>query len=147
MNWICLLLFTLFSIVAVIKDIRELMIPDWTVILGSLALLAYQVFFERSILAQGLLGAVLSPLLFYAVRRVTNFGIGLGDVKFSILCGLCAGPTLAFLSYAVASLLCAVYFVLCRFKSGKSFRQTKIPFAPFMTAGVLGVSSAALLFH
>ena len=108
MNWICLLIFALFSIAAVVKDIRELMIPDWTIIAGSAALLAYQALFARECLVQGLLGAALSPLLFYAVRRITNFGMGLGDVKYSILCGLCAGASLAFLSYAVASLICAL---------------------------------------
>ena len=147
MNWICLLIFAIFSIPAVIKDIRELMIPDWAVLAGSTALLAYQALFARECLVQGLLGATLSPLLFYAVRRITNFGMGLGDVKYSILCGLCAGASLAFLSYAVASLICALYFAskyLLDKKTGKkNGRKAKIPFAPFMAAGVLAVCAVA----
>lgn len=55
MNWICLLIFALFSIAAVVKDIRELMIPDWTIIAGSAALLAYQALFARGLIVQGLL--------------------------------------------------------------------------------------------
>ncbi len=147
MNWICLLIFAFFSIAAVVKDIRELMIPDWTIIAGSAALLAYQALFARGLIVQGLLGAALSPLLFYAVRRITNFGMGLGDVKYSILCGLCAGANLAFLSYAVASLICALYFAskyLLDKKTGKkNGRKAKIPFAPFMAAGILAVCTAA----
>ena len=147
MNWICLLIFALFSIAAVVKDIRELMIPDWTIIAGSAALLAYQALFARDLIVQGLLGAALSPLLFYAVRRITNFGMGLGDVKYSILCGLCAGASLAFISYAAASLICALYFAtshLLSKKTGKkSGRKAKIPFAPFMAAGILTVCISA----
>ena len=147
MNWICLLIFAIFSIPAVIKDIRELMIPDWAVFAGSTALLAYQALFAKECLVQGLLGATLSPLLFYAVRRITNFGMGLGDVKYSIPCGLCAGASLAFISYAAASLICALYFAtshLLSKKTGKkNGRKAKIPFAPFMAAGVLAVCAAA----
>lgn len=73
--------------------------------------------------------------------------MGLGDVKYSILCGLCAGANLAFLSYAVASLICALYFAskyLLDKKTGKkNGHKAKIPFAPFMAAGILAVCTAA----
>jgi len=143
MNRICLLIFLSFSIPAAVRDIKELMIPDWTVYAGSAALLVYQLIFARECLLQGLLGAALSPLLFYAVRRCTNFGMGLGDVKYSILCGLCAGASLAFISYAAASLICLIFFLILRLSNRQAGRETKIPFAPFMAAGILAVCSVA----
>ena len=145
MNGISLLIFAIFSIPIAARDIKELMVPDWAVFSGSAVLAAYMAIFCRELLLFGLIGAILSPLLFYAVRRCTNFGMGLGDVKYSVFCGLCAGATKAFVSYAAASLFCAIYFAACYILRKKSGRERKIPFAPFMALGLLAVCGLSLI--
>lgn len=132
-----LIIFAIFSVPVAIIDIREHKIPDILVFLGCAVLAAYQAFFLRHLFLQAIIGAILSPLLFFFIRNITNFGMGLGDVKYSIFCGLCAGSTLSFLSYVTACFLClATFFTLKIFKKNVG-RSTEIPFAPFMAGGII----------
>ena len=67
-----LIIFAIFSVPVAIIDIREHKIPDILVFLGCAVLAAYQAFFLRHLFLQAIIGAILSPLLFFFIRNITN---------------------------------------------------------------------------
>jgi Flp pilus assembly protein protease CpaA len=130
------LTFLLFALPASWIDIRSLRIPDRLSFSGLAAALLAQAASSPGSLPGGIAAAVLSVLFFLLIRKTAG-GLGLGDVKFAALIGLCCGPwaSLAFLGAALSGML--GFLVLGLFRKDQ-FRRP-LPFAPFMTAGTAGV--------
>lgn len=134
--YVTLIIFLGFSVPIVIKDIKSLTIPDILVYLGIASLLCYRFACTRADMLLYVAAAVVSVLLFIMVRLSSKHGLGWGDVKYSALCGLYAGPVAVFAGYVLAAASCGIWYAV-RKKQGKVTKETKIPFAPFMAAGTV----------
>ncbi|AEF83945.1 peptidase, A24 (type IV prepilin peptidase) family [Treponema primitia ZAS-2] len=130
------LTFLFFALPASWIDIRSFRIPDRLIFPGLGAALLVQALVSPRSLPGGIGAAVLSVLFFLFIRKIAG-GLGLGDVKFAALMGLCCGPwvSLAFLGASLAGIL---GFLFLRLFKKDQFRRP-LPFAPFMTAGTVGV--------
>jgi prepilin signal peptidase PulO-like enzyme (type II secretory pathway) len=73
-------------------------------------------------------------LFFFIIRRFTG-ALGLGDVKFATLIGLCCGLPWVCAAFLVAAVAGIAFILIAR--RGKKERSDPIPFAPFLSAGVV----------
>lgn len=129
--------FIIFSVPASVIDIKQKRIPDWIVFPGVIVLLCFRVFgFENSALLI-LSDIILGSLIFFGIRFLTKGKLGMGDVKFAALMGVFIGFPGWFVATGLASLLGLAFAVTGLF-FGKINKDTKIPFAPFLTVGSIG---------
>jgi prepilin signal peptidase PulO-like enzyme (type II secretory pathway) len=134
MNATVTLIFLAFALPASVIDIRSYRIPDLLVFPCLAAVFIFLLNAQISVLPNRAAAALLSGLFFFIIRRCTG-GLGLGDVKFAMLVGLCCGLPWACAAFLVAALL-GIAFILIARRSGQA-RGNPIPFAPFLTAGVI----------
>lgn len=132
------LIFSFFSVWISIKDGKTRLIPRFPLYTGIILLLIFYIsaFFLKYLSTIDFLlyaaGAILSPLLFFTVRLINKDKLGMGDVKYSLFCGLYSGIPSAFIGFVSATLICLLYTLIRKKK-----RSEKIPFGPFMFAGSL----------
>jgi prepilin signal peptidase PulO-like enzyme (type II secretory pathway) len=125
-----LLIFLAFALPASVIDIRSRRIPDLLVFPCLAAVFVFLLLAQTEALPNRLAAALLSALFFFALRRVAG-GLGLGDVKFAALIGLCCGLPLACAAFLAAALTGIAGCLVFR-RGGK---EKPLPFAPFLTAG------------
>ena len=142
MQILLLISFIFFSIPASVIDIKKLIIPDWCVLTGIPVISVLRFFILNENLLLILSNMIAGALLFYAVRYVTGNKLGMGDVKFSALMGVFNRFPDWFTAVLIAS-ISALLFTLTALAAGKIQRESKIPFAPFLSAGSIG----AYFFH
>lgn len=126
------------SIAIFFTDLEYGIIPDETLVLMGVTIVAYSLFFAPAELPIKLLTASGAFFLFFLLFLFTKGrGMGFGDVKLSFIMGLflsfpkiVAGLYLAFLTGATVSII----LVLWR---KKSFKKGTIPFGPFIIASML----------
>ncbi|MDR2079557.1 MAG: prepilin peptidase [Treponema sp.] len=127
--------FLAFALPASWIDIRTYRIPDVLIFSGSLVIFILLLIAGTVSIPNRLIAAALSGLFFFIIRRITG-GLGLGDVKFAFFIGLCCG-----LPWVCAAFLCAALLgilgCLTFGYTGKNAFRRAIPFAPFLTAGVI----------
>jgi prepilin signal peptidase PulO-like enzyme (type II secretory pathway) len=140
------LIFLAFALPASAIDIRSYRIPDLLVFPCFAAVFIFLLCSQIEALPNRVAAALLSALFFFMVRRCANRcadrktgSLGLGDVKFAALVGLCCGLPWACAAFLVASLSGIAFILIAR--RGAQEQRRPIPFAPFLSAGVL----AALL--
>jgi leader peptidase (prepilin peptidase)/N-methyltransferase len=132
--WWRIAVFAAFALPITIFDLKEMRIPD-VLSLGGIA-----VFAVLGILIPG--GSVIMMALevligfgvFWTIAVATGGKLGLGDAKYSVLIALSLGLYGWLTTLAVASvtgLAAGLTLVLC----GRVPRDTRIPFAPFLTLG------------
>jgi prepilin signal peptidase PulO-like enzyme (type II secretory pathway) len=134
MNIAALVIFLVFALPASAIDARSYRIPDLLVFPCFAAVFIFLLIAQIDVLPNRLAAALLSGLFFFIIRRLTG-ALGLGDVKFAMLIGLCCGlpwTCVAFLAAALTG-LAAILIV----RRGKQERSRPLPFAPFLTAGVV----------
>jgi len=126
---------TIFCIVIAIYDLKTLRIPDAFIIIFSIAMILT----ERNILnyinVSHFAALTLSFLLFGSLWCYTQ-GIGFGDVKFASILGFFLGMeniVYAFFITACTGILIYLIGVLIL----QLPKNTKIPYAPFLSAGAL----------
>jgi prepilin signal peptidase PulO-like enzyme (type II secretory pathway) len=139
------LVFLAFALPASWIDIRTYRIPDMLIFPGSLAVFILLLIVETVSIPNRLIAAVLSGLFFFIVRRITG-GLGLGDVKFAFLIGLCCGLPWVCAAFLCAALLGILGFLSFGYRGKNTFRRA-IPFAPFLTAGVITAYTLSLFLH
>jgi prepilin signal peptidase PulO-like enzyme (type II secretory pathway) len=127
-----LLIFLAFALPVSMIDIRSRRIPDLAVFPCFAAIFVFLLIAQTETLPNRLAAALLSALFFFLMRRVTG-GLGLGDVKFAMLIGLCCGLPLACAAFLAAALTGIAGALIFRRGEGKK----PIPFAPFLTAGTV----------
>ncbi len=132
-----LLFFIVFSLPVCVTDIKYRRIPDWCVISGTAVLFALRLFLFKEPSARLLLYIIPGPLLLMAVRLITKGKLGIGDVKFAAFMGIFNGFPGWFVALGFAS-LSGLLFALAGLGTGKLNRRSRIPFAPFLTAGSIG---------
>jgi prepilin signal peptidase PulO-like enzyme (type II secretory pathway) len=129
-----LLIFLAFALPASMIDIRSYRIPNMLVFPCSAAIFIFLLVFQINLLPNRAAAALLSGLFFLIIRRVTH-GLGLGDVKFAMLIGLCCGLPWAYTAFLAAALTGIAAFLMAR--RGETKKRAPLPFAPFLTAGVI----------
>ncbi|MDA3938815.1 MAG: A24 family peptidase [Spirochaetia bacterium] len=137
MEYLMVILFLVFSIPACIIDIKQKRIPDWTVFSGVTVIIAFRLLILGDLIKIILLELISAPLIFIGIRSITKGKLGMGDVKFAALMAIYIGFPGWFIATGVASLLGLLFAVLGLF-SGRLNRNTRIPFAPFLTVGSIG---------
>jgi prepilin signal peptidase PulO-like enzyme (type II secretory pathway) len=133
-----LLIFLAFALPASAIDIRSYRIPDLLVFPCFATVCIFLLYSQTDVLPNRLAAALLSASFFFIIRRFANRqngALGLGDVKFAALVGLCCGLPWACAAFLTAS---AAGLILAAFR-GKRERGRPIPFAPFLSAGVVAV--------
>ena len=133
-NALALLIFLAFALPASVTDIRSYRIPDLLVFPCFVLLCVFLAGSQIQALPNRLSAAFLSGLFFFLIRRCTG-GLGLGDVKFAALAGLFCGLPWACVAFLAAALTGIAGFLVAR-RTGQN-RGAPLPFAPFITAGVL----------
>jgi leader peptidase (prepilin peptidase) / N-methyltransferase len=130
------LIYLAFAVPLSIIDIRTMRIPSWLTYAGCASVLVYTGVYGRMHLLNALTGAAVIFLLFFLIRELTHKGLGFGDVRYSLLCGLYSGFPGVLAGCALASFCGLLYFALFHIiKKNVPIKNVKIPFAPFMTAG------------
>lgn len=129
-----LITFLIFSIPASVIDIKQKRIPDWIVFPGTAALLGLRAFSFGDPLVRILLEMISGSLIFIGIHFLTKGKLGMGDVKFAALMGVFLGFPGWFVAAGLASLP-GLMFALTGLISGRLNKSSKIPFAPFLTAG------------
>jgi len=129
-----LVIFIIFSIPASIIDIKQKRVPDWIVFPGVAVIIGLRVFCLGDPLMQLLLEMIAGSLILFGIRLLTIGKLGMGDVKFAALMGVFIGFPKWFIAAGLASLI-GLLFAVIGLLSGMINTNTKIPFAPFLTAG------------
>ena len=129
-------LFLLISIPVSIVDIKTLRIPLIYMYLGLIITIIFEIFFRRKELAMDIFSALLLFSIFSFIRIITKHGIGLGDVKFTLIKGLFSGFPFVLISSLISSLLGILFYLFLYIKK-INIENKKIPFLPFMSAGTL----------
>ena len=137
-------IFMAFSIPIVVWDIRTMKIPDMLVYVGAAILSAYFIAFTGWDAILHLVAAALSFGLFMLVRKFAGNGLGWGDVKYSLVCGLYAGPLWAFAGYILSAVYCGLFFLVLKL-SGRYGKDRALPFTPFMALGTVSVSAIPIV--
>ena len=136
-NTFYFLTFALFAIPACITDMREYKIPDIYVIAGAVSLAVLRIFAYKTCVSKIFLDMIPGTAVFLTIRAITGNKLGMGDVKFAAFMGVFTGFPCWFLATLLASLL-GIAFTIAAIAMGKLSRDSRIPFAPFLTAGSMG---------
>jgi prepilin signal peptidase PulO-like enzyme (type II secretory pathway) len=129
-----LLIFLVFALPASAVDIRSYRIPDLLVFPCFVTVFIFLLYAQIDVLPNRLAAALLSGLFFFIIRRFTG-ALGLGDVKFAALIGLCCGLPWVCAAFLAASMTGIALVLIVR--RGGQERGKPIPFAPFLSAGVV----------
>ena len=129
--------FIFFSVTASVVDIKQKRIPDWIVFPGAAVILGLRVFGFGDPVMRIFLEMIAGALILFGIRFFTKGKLGMGDVKFAAFMGVFVGFPRWFVAAGLASLL-GLIFAFAGIISGKLDRNSKIPFAPFLTVGSIG---------
>ncbi len=140
-QYVTLIIFLAFSIPVVVCDIKSMLIPDILLYMGSIVLLCYRFACTRSEFLIYLVTAAVSVILFVIIRITSRKGLGTGDIKYSAMCALYAGPAVIFAGFLVASVSGLIFY----FATRKIRRSRRFAFTPFMALGTLVTGLLPLL--
>lgn len=140
-QYVTLIIFVAFSIPIVVFDIKSMLIPDILLYMGSVVLLCYRFACTRSEFLIYLVTAAVSVILFVIIRITSRKGLGTGDIKYSAMCALYAGPAVIFAGFLVASVSGLIFY----FATRKIRRSRRFAFTPFMALGTLVTGLLPLL--
>lgn len=138
--------FTIFLMIALALvaafDFRQMRVPDFLNLLIAVTGASYWLVVNPGLLStQVLSGAAFGGsiwLLREAHARLSGrIGLGLGDVKLAAAGAVWLSPLLLPLFLFAASVSGLVYASAQALVQGGSLRQTRIPFAPFLSSSIL----------
>ncbi len=128
------IIFSSISAAASVSDIKHLRIPDILTVTGIISLLSVKIAMTAENPFPTVCGLFSAGMLFMAVRVLTEGKLGMGDVKFSALTGAFLGFP-GWVTAAAAASAAGLVFASAGIASGRINKNTRIPFAPFLTAG------------
>ncbi len=137
------ILFYIFLILTAVKDIKEKIISDilniMIIILGVMKIIFFNGDFEKSIIGMGVFPLVFIIIYGYISEILKKDVIGFGDIKFMGAAGFYLGYSgiynLIILYNTIFITAFIIVFPLLLLKKIK--KEAEIPFAPFISAGVL----------
>jgi prepilin signal peptidase PulO-like enzyme (type II secretory pathway) len=117
-----------------IVDMKALIIPD-SLVLAFVVLSLYPIVLNYNI-KDNLFGMLALFLIFLVILLVFPGSFGGGDVKFGAAIGLLSGLEMSIVVLEVSLVCGAIIGAAYALKTKKSLK-TKIPFAPFLTLGLI----------
>lgn len=137
------ILFYIFLILTAVKDIKERIISDilniMIIILGVMKIIFFNGDFEKSIIGMGVFPLVFIIVYGYISEVLKKDVIGFGDIKFMGAAGFYLGYSgiynLIILYNTIFITAFIIVFPLLLLKKIK--KEAEIPFAPFISAGIL----------
>lgn len=130
-----LLIFAMFSLPCVLDDIRTMIINPWNSYFGTAVLILVSAFFYQKAFIPSVISCAGIFLLFLVTGFVFKADLGMGDVKYSLFCGMAVGNWLFTLAgLFVACVGTALTFGIAKIK-GSPFK--KLPFVPFLFVGMV----------
>lgn len=144
---ISLLIFLAVSIPILIQDIKTYTLNPLYIYLGTIILTVQAFLYQRNSLIEFFISGIIELLIFLFVWLITHRKMGIGDIKYSFLCGLVCGNIFnVVLSTLIASLAGIVFFI-CLGVWKKMGNEKRIPFTPFMFLGTAVISILSLLIE
>ncbi|MDQ0174330.1 prepilin peptidase [Bacillus chungangensis] len=128
-------LISLFMIIFV-SDITYLLIPDKLLLFFGGIFLIERILFPLQPWWDSLLGAISAFVLLLLIERLSDGGLGGGDMKLFALIGFVLGTKLVLLSFIVSVILGA-FFGLIGLVCGFLKKEKPIAFGPFIGLGTL----------
>ena len=102
---------------------------------------------NRKTVLNSCISALFICLLFMFIRKLTKGNLGLGDIKFSFLCGLYTGFPGIIVGCLFSSLLgILAYLVVKLIKRKVNIKTLRIPFIPFLSIGCIIAKGFVLLY-
>jgi leader peptidase (prepilin peptidase) / N-methyltransferase len=138
--------FTLFLVftlaVAAVNDLRRMRVPDRLNVAIAVGGAAYWQVANPDMLGTQILSGVAFGASIWLLREAHarlsgRIGLGLGDVKLAAAGAIWLNPVLLPLFLFAASLSGLAYASAQTLVQGGSLRQTRIPFAPFLSGSIL----------
>ena len=77
--------------------------------------------------------SILFSFVFLLIRKITNNGLGFGDIKLIFVTSFCFGFVKSYIALILACLF-GIVFIALKNKKGQE-KNKKIPFAPFICSG------------
>lgn len=146
-NLIFYSVFFFFSLCLALSDIKYMHIPLRVNYTGIIVFVLCVLLTEPHSIVQISAGAFVLLFIFCIVRMVVKGKLGMGDLHYSIFCGLFCGPVVCFFAIFLSSVLsmCFILFILLLKKQKSDGVNIKIPFVPFMFAGSFIAKSISLI--
>lgn len=144
---------SLFALYLSLVDIREMRIPNRTLMWGCIATFTTMILVGLTLaepmrILQAVGGGAISIASFFLLHLARPSGLGMGDVKFAGL----IGGTLSWIAFpsglvglAIAFFSSSLYAIFSFSILRRSIRRV-IPFAPFMTFGLYFTSMGLLVY-
>ena len=117
-----------------IIDMKSLIIPD-SLVIAFVVLSIYPIVLNLHI-TDNLLGMLVLSVIFLVILLIFPGSFGGGDVKFGAAIGLFSGLEMSIVVLELSLVFGAIIGALYTLKTKKSLK-TKIPFAPFLTLGLI----------
>jgi leader peptidase (prepilin peptidase)/N-methyltransferase len=141
------LLFVSVCAVAVLTDIREMIIPNTVVGFGIAAIIILRIWIHPLPWWDYALAFFLGSGILYLFCLASKGGIGGGDIKLYAFIGIALGSQLTLLSLFLASLFGTLYGVGL-IAAGRFRKGMAVPFGPFIVTGaVIALIWGEALFH
>lgn len=127
------LVYIFFSLPSVIKDFRFRKVDSISIYAGTVVIGVFVFLVDRSIFLHSSISALVTLSVFLITYRMMKNKLGMGDVKFSLFCGMAVGNVLwALAGLGVACIVTALTFLIGKIKGSP---LKKLPFVPFLFAG------------
>ncbi len=121
-------------IVITFIDLEHMIIPDVLVIPGIIIFLFYPFLSSNSLFLNKLLGGFIGGFIIFLIVFLSRGGMGIGDIKFSIMIGLFLGIKYIFVALILSFIIGGIVGIgLLVFKI--KGRKDPIPFGPFLSIG------------
>jgi len=135
--WLCGLFFL--SLLILIYDLKYLLIPDSSIILGIIWIIGYMLLLNRGQIIDSLIAGLIASLFFFLMYYFSRGRwIGGGDVKLGFLMGLFLGWPNILLALLLAYILGAIIGLgLLVFK--QATLKSQVPFGPFLILATIVV--------
>lgn len=131
------IIFITFMVFATTTDLKETMVPDRFVIIGSVLVIALRIISGVN-LYYYLISGIVSFGILFLIMLLSNGKMGGADVKLYGLIGLAIGIQNSIGSLFYASMIALLFHLPMLIKNkGKITKNKEIPFVPFITLGVL----------
>jgi leader peptidase (prepilin peptidase) / N-methyltransferase len=123
-------------------DIEERRLPNQIVLPAAVAVLSARLLTEPGHWRLWLAATVLPALAFLVLALVYPAGLGMGDVKLTLLLGATLGGAVL-VGLVLGTLAAAAFGVALLLRHGPAARRLGLPFGPFLTFGAIAVLLAA----
>ena len=130
-----IIVFIITSVFISLYDMRTMHIPLWLLYAGLLLSAFFFAIDDFGTFLWRCCGAVSLFVIFFLTKILTRGKLGLGDLQYSIYCGLVSSFPSCFYSLLISCLICTLFLSL-RYLITK---KKKIYFTPFMFLGSIFV--------